>query len=81
MACGILAWPELAEGLHTIRKDESVASALRRIRDLPEEENRARGRRAREATCRMNERAIRQWLDLLQEVSRLPAGEGTAPAS
>ncbi len=64
--CGIRDWPGLAQGLWTIGVDEHVADAIARVGALDGRMRRERVRAAREAVLAMNERALREWLAILQ---------------
>ncbi|MGA0333650.1 MAG: glycosyltransferase [Kiritimatiellia bacterium] len=66
--CGILQWPELAEGLCVIREGETVADAVRRLQKMPPEEAVDLARRAKQATLNMNEQTLRGWKQLIGEV-------------
>lgn len=68
--CGILQWPELAEGLCVIRPGESVTEALRRLQGVPAAELRAMGVRAAGCTRGMNERTLAGWMALLSGLKR-----------
>lgn len=74
--CGILYWPELAEGLAAIEDGESVADALSRLKRMDAGGRRAIARRAREATRNMNQLTMRGWLELFRDL----CGERRPPA-
>jgi glycosyltransferase involved in cell wall biosynthesis len=76
--CGITHWPDLAEGLFTMQRDETLAQALARLADLTadqREETAARGWRAVEQFQR---ETLHGWLDVLSELVQ-PTGTPSEP--
>jgi glycosyltransferase involved in cell wall biosynthesis len=63
--CGILEWPELADGLYRIREKETLASAMKRITSDDPETRKQKIESAYNLTRKTNEQTLSQWLDIL----------------
>ena len=68
--CGILQWPELAEGLYTIQENESIADAIRRIHAYSPDVLMEHARVAQKSTLDMNEKTLRGWREMIESVRR-----------
>lgn len=64
-ACGILAWPDLARGLFSMRPGESVTEAFGRLRAVGPELRRSRARRGRQAALELARTNTRRWLGMM----------------
>jgi glycosyltransferase involved in cell wall biosynthesis len=71
-SCGILNWPDLAEGVYAIRPDESLADAVKRIADEPVSQRSAKSETARRTALEFNRKTLSQWLDLFTTVALWP---------
>ncbi len=68
-ACGVNAWPALAQALYIQHPNETVAASLHRIGSLPAGKLRATASRARAAAEQLNDHTIQQWLGVLTELA------------
>ncbi|RZU99030.1 sulfotransferase [Spiribacter vilamensis] len=64
--CGIADWPEFADGLLVMDRDETVAQALARVRGQPTAQLAERGATARRQAVAMTRRCIHEWLALIR---------------
>ena len=64
--CGIADWPEFADALRVMDRDESVAQALARILDQPPAQLAECGAIGRRQAVAMTRRCIREWLSLIR---------------
>ncbi|MCF8044214.1 MAG: glycosyltransferase [Desulfarculaceae bacterium] len=62
--CGILNWPDLAEGVYAIGVEESLAEAVKRISDKPVCQRLERSEIARRTALEFNRKTLSQWIDL-----------------
>ena len=62
---GIHDWSNLADGLFSLREDESLADAIARLLQLPPESWREKAELARAAAGNLNHATIRQWGEVL----------------
>jgi len=65
-ACGIARWRALEDTLFTIAAAETLADAIRRIRDLPQAVLARRSQAGIAAARALNEQTMSQWLEVLQ---------------
>jgi glycosyltransferase involved in cell wall biosynthesis len=68
-ACGILGWPDLANGVFAMRRGERLADALERIVAMGPRCCRERAQAGRAAALRLGHANTRGWLDLISEVA------------
>jgi len=68
--CGILSWGMLKRGLFQMRDDESLSSALRRVRDLDHAILERKVEIARAAAREINGRNLRHWIGVLANGER-----------
>lgn len=64
--CGILDWPELAEGLYYIKENENLAAALKRIEQENPSDRKKKALLAYNLTRVMNGQALTHWLEILR---------------
>lgn len=77
---GIHAWPALREGLFAIDDPRRLATTLRELRGLGENEWLARSRAARRVAENLNDRTLMHWQELLlRHGQALPPGAEGAP--
>ncbi|MFO7751582.1 MAG: glycosyltransferase [Desulfobacteraceae bacterium] len=67
--CGILNWPDLAEGVYAIGPDESLADAVKRISDKPVCQRLQKSETARRTALDFNRKTLFQWVDLFCSVA------------
>ena len=67
--CGILNWPDLAEGVYAIGPEESLADAVKRISDKPVCQRLQKSETARRTALEFNRKTLSQWVDLFCSVS------------
>ena len=67
--CGILDWPDMAAGVYTVSKKESLADAISRIAGLSHGERLQKAEVARAAAKAFNDQTIRQWIELFAGVT------------
>ena len=67
--CGILNWPDLAEGVYAIRPEESLADAVKRISDKPVCQRLQKSETARRKALDFNRKTLSQWVDLFTDVA------------
>ncbi len=65
-ACGIRDWKGFRSALYAIRKNETLAQAIRRVARGRTEERFRKARRGRELACQLNEQSLNDWLGVLQ---------------
>ncbi|MFO8003792.1 glycosyltransferase [Thioalkalivibrio sp.] len=65
-AAGIHDWPELAPGLFRLGTEETLSTALRRLRGYPSDAVAAAGAAARQAAEAFHRGTLAQWLEMLQ---------------
>jgi len=68
--CGILHWPDLAQGLYVIQENESIADAIRRIQALSPEVLMEHARVAQKATLDMNQNTLRGWRKVIEDLRK-----------
>ncbi|MDZ7723538.1 MAG: glycosyltransferase family 4 protein [candidate division KSB1 bacterium] len=64
--CGILQWPELAQGLYSIQEDETLAGALKRIAGDVPHTLQAKAETAYQITRAVNDQTLTHWQTILQ---------------
>ncbi|MGJ3241735.1 MAG: glycosyltransferase [Opitutales bacterium] len=69
---GIHDWSGLKEALFTIRSDETLATALTRLRKMPVETWQKRAAAARQAALDLHQQTIDQWADVVARYRRSP---------
>lgn len=74
-SCGIVEWPELADGLFRMEPGETLVAAIRRIRALPAAERRRVAERGRAAAMALSARTVDHWVEVLAGVAARVAGE------
>lgn len=67
--CGIVKWPELAEGILTAEAGESFTDAVRRVQNMTSDERQRKALTAREAAKAVNVQTIDTWVDLLWQLA------------
>ena len=67
--CGILNWPDLAEGVYAIGPEESLADAVKRIADEPVSQRLQKSETARRTALDFNRKTLSQWVDLFTDVA------------
>ena len=67
--CGILNWPDLAEGVYAIGAEESLADAVKRISDQPVCQRLQKSETARRTALEFNRNTLSQWVDLFCSVA------------
>jgi glycosyltransferase involved in cell wall biosynthesis len=70
--CGIREWPELTEGLETLKADESLADALKHIAEWTPEDRAQHAATARQCAEDFNRHTVDHWIELLQETVTKP---------
>ena len=67
--CGITNWPELAQGIFSIEKDEDLADAVRRLAALPKSVRESIAQRGWNVVDQFNEATLTGWIQLLTDVA------------
>ena len=70
--CGIINWPDLKKGVYTIRNDETLSNAIRRISNIDYSERLQKAENACSAARAFNDFTIGQWTDLFSTFSSKP---------
>jgi hypothetical protein len=65
-AAGIHHWPELAPGLFRLETEETLSTAIGRLRGYPSDTLAAAGNSARQAAEAFHRGTLAQWLQVLQ---------------
>ena len=65
-ACGIVDWPTLEPCLYRIGDEQSVASALQKIAELPVALRSAKACSARAAALQLNRQSLQHWVGILK---------------
>jgi len=73
--CGIARWPALSEGLFVMGEEESLTTAVRRVRGLAADRRERVVRTGLVAARRLCDRTIDHWIQLLSEVAGRDEGE------
>jgi glycosyltransferase involved in cell wall biosynthesis len=67
--CGIREWPELAQGLELIGRNETLATALRRVAAWSPLQRARRAAIARRQAQTFNNNTVNHWIKLLEEAA------------
>ena len=71
--CGITNWPELAQGIFSIEKHETLADALMRLAALPRSIRESIAQRGWNVVDQFNEATLTGWIQLLTDVAATSA--------
>ncbi|MGM0453306.1 MAG: glycosyltransferase [Thermodesulfobacteriota bacterium] len=75
--CGILNWPDLAEGVYAKGASEHLADAVDRLYNIPFGERLAVTEKAHAAATDFNRLTVAQWVDLLEQIAKKNASAET----
>jgi hypothetical protein len=71
-AAGIHDWPELASGLFRLEAEETLSTAIGRLRGYSSDTVASAGAASRQAAETFHHGTLQQWLEVLQRYAREP---------